>query len=335
MAKELPSRDDVISCLKQSEKAVHAGFIAKHFELTKASYRDLLAFLEELADEGLLRRDGPKRYRVEKRPGRLRETWDGLLSVNPRGFGFVVAAGKTDVFVPAEALNGALHGDTVTVQQTGVNQRGTEGVILAVIRRRSPRVAGMLHIKRRSAWLEPDDTRIRGPIVLHDVPADAQDGFAAVVEITRFPESGHENPEGVIAVVLGKTGEASVEVAKIKAREQIEEEHPPAAMSEAERYAAQSRRLTLGHRTDLRHVPFLTIDPVDARDHDDAVCVERTAEGFKAYVRRSNVVAPSICRTALSPCCPAYSRQICVRCCPTKSATACAPSPNSTKTARC
>jgi ribonuclease R len=289
MANELPSREDVISCLKQSDKAVHAGFIAKHFSLTRASYRELLAFLDELAEEGILRRDGPKRFRLEKRPGRTRETWDGLVSVNPRGFGFVVAAGKADVFIPAEALNGALHGDTVTVQQTGVNQRGTEGVIVQVVSRRSPRVAGMLHIKRKSAWLEPDDTRIRGPIVLNDVPPDAQDGFAAVAEITRFPESVHENPEGVIAVLLGKTGEASVEVAKIKAREQIEEEHPPAAMAEAERYASQSRRLTLGNRTDLRHVPFLTIDPVDARDHDDAVCVERTADGFKAYVAIADV----------------------------------------------
>src|SRR5690606_14200564 len=151
----------------------------------------------------------------------------------------LAGAGKPDVFVPAEGLAGALHGDTVTVQQTGANRRGAEGRVLAVVERRSPRVAGILRRKRRSAWLEPEDTRVRGPIVLRGVPADVEDGYAAVVEITQYPESPQENPEGVLAVLLGRPGEPSVEIAKIKAREQIEEEHPPTAMVEAERLASQ------------------------------------------------------------------------------------------------
>lgn len=289
MANVLPSREEVLKCLSQSTKAVHAGLIAKECGVEKAAYRELLTFLNQLADEGVIRRDGPKRFRLEKRARPIKAAWDGILGVNPRGFGFVVCAGKPDVFIPAEALNGAMHGDTVTVQPTGENPRGVEGKIAAVVTRRGNRVAGIIHRKRRSAWLEPDDTRVRGPIVLRNVPEDVADGVAAVVQITQFPESIHENPEGEIVVVLGKPGEASVEVAKIKAREQIEEDHPPAAMGEAERYASQSRRLTLGQRRDLRQVPFLTIDPVDARDHDDAVCVERVAEGFRAYIAIADV----------------------------------------------
>lgn len=289
MSKVMPSQEEVLRCLSQSTKAVHAGFIAKECGVEKSAYRDLLEFLNQLADDGIIRRDGPKRFRLEKRARPVAEAWDGILGVNPRGFGFVVSAGKPDVFVPAEALNGAMHGDTVTVQPTGSNPKGVEGKIVAVVSRRGNRVAGIIHRKRRSVWLEPDDTRVRGPIVLRNVPEEVGDGLAAVVEITQFPESIHENPEGQIVVVLGKPGEASVEVAKIKAREQIEEEHPSAAMAEAERYASQSRRLILGQRRDLRPVPFLTIDPVDARDHDDAVCVERLADGFRAYVAIADV----------------------------------------------
>lgn len=289
MPKVLPSREEVLQCLSKSTKAVHAGFIAKECGVEKAAYRELLEFLNGLADEGVIRRDGPKRFRVEKRARPTTEAWDGILGVNPRGFGFVASAGKPDVFIPAEALHGAMHGDTVTVQPTGVNPRGTEGKIVAVVTRRGNRVAGIIHRKRRSVWLEPDDTRVRGPIVLRDVPDDVGDGLAAVVEIVQFPESIHENPEGELVVVLGKPGEAAVEVAKIKAREQIEEEHPSAAMLEAERYASQSRRLSLGNRKDLRDVPFLTIDPVDARDHDDAVCVQRHADGFRAYIAIADV----------------------------------------------
>jgi ribonuclease R len=289
MTKVLPSREEVLQCLSKSTKAVHAGFLAKECGVDKAAYRELLVFLNELADEGVIRREGPKRFKLEKRARPARDVWDGILTVNPRGFGFVACAGKPDVFIPAEALNGAMHGDTVTVQPTGSNPRGTEGKIVAVVTRRGNRVAGILHRKRRSAWLEPDDTRVRGPIVVRNIPDDVGDGLAAVVEITQFPESIHENPEGELVAVLGKPGEAAVEVAKIKARELIEEDHPPAAMLEAERYASQSRRLVSNRRTDLRHVPFLTIDPVDARDHDDAVCVERHADGFRAYIAIADV----------------------------------------------
>ena len=289
MASPLPTREEIVRCLKESSRAVHAGMLAKQCDVDKASYRHFVEYLNELADEGVLRREGPKRFKLEQKKQPNREAWNGVVTVNPRGFGFVAAAGKPDVFVPAEALAGALHGDTVTVQQTGANPRGAEGRVLAVVERRSPRVAGILRRKRRSAWLEPDDTRVRGPIVLRGVPADVEDGYAAVVEITQYPESPQENPEGVLAVLLGRPGEPSVEIAKIKAREQIEEEHPPTAMAEAERLASQGRRLSLGNRTDLRHVPFLTIDPVDARDHDDAVFVERTAQGYRAYVAIADV----------------------------------------------
>lgn len=289
MTKVLPSREEVLQYLSKSTKAVHAGFLAKECGVDKAAYRELLVFLNELADEGVIRREGPKRFKLEKRARPAKDVWDGILTVNPRGFGFVACAGKADVFIPAEALFGAMHGDTVTVQPTGSNPRGVEGKIVAVVTRRGNRVAGILHRKRRSAWLEPDDTRVRGPIVLRNIPDDVGDGLAAVVEITQYPESIHENPEGELVAVLGKPGEAAVEVAKIKARELIEEDHPPAAVSEAERYASQSRRLALSHRTDLRHVPFLTIDPVDARDHDDAVCVERHADGFRAYIAIADV----------------------------------------------
>src|SRR5690606_20837698 len=99
---------------------------------------------------------------------RQNERWVGVLSAHPRGFGFVAASGKPDVFIPPEAMSGALHGDTVRIEVTGRNFRGSEGSVVEVTARRNPRIAGIVHRKRKSAWLEPDDTRLRGPIVLVD-----------------------------------------------------------------------------------------------------------------------------------------------------------------------
>src|SRR5689334_14882052 len=117
-----------------------------------------------------------------------RDTFEGVLSLNPRGFGFVAAAGKDDVFIPPDAIGGAMHGDRVLVTVTGMSARGSEGRIDDIVARRNPRVAGVLRRRGRSAWLEPDDSRIRGPIVLGPLPKSVNDGAAAVVTITRFPE---------------------------------------------------------------------------------------------------------------------------------------------------
>src|SRR5262249_55488014 len=136
------------------------------------------------------------REQIEQRGG----LYEGILSVNPRGFGFVTAVGRPeDVYIPAEAMRGALHGDTVDVRVVARSRRGLEGEVTRVARRRNSRVAGTLRRRGRSAWLEPDDSRLRGPIVLR-VPggASGNDGDAAVATITRFPELCGENPEGIL-----------------------------------------------------------------------------------------------------------------------------------------
>jgi ribonuclease R len=218
-----------------------------------------------------------------------RDTFEGVLSLNPRGFGFVAAAGKDDVFIPPDAIGGAMHGDRVLVVVTNLSARGSEGRIESVVARRNPRVAGVLRRRGRSAWLEPDDSRIRGPVVLGAVPKSAQDGAAAVATITRFPEFANENPEGELLEVLGAPGDPNVEVQKILVREQIEEQHPDAAVREAEAMAARLQRASAEKRRDLRDVPLPTIDPEDARDHDDAVWVEKLGEGYRAYIAIADV----------------------------------------------
>jgi ribonuclease R len=222
-------------------------------------------------------------------PHREESTWEGILGAHPRGFGFVTALGHDDVFIGPERIGGALHGDRVRVEVLGRTPRGLEGRIAGIVSRRSPRVAGTLRKRRQSAWLEPDDSRIRGPIVLSGVPKDAHDGAAAVVTITRFPESDRENPEGEVLNVLGTPGDPNVEVAKILIREQIQEQHTEAAMVEAEAMAARLSRGEPEGREDLREVPFLTIDPETARDHDDSVYADRRGDGYRVWIAIADV----------------------------------------------
>ena len=251
-------------------------------------------------------RDGDRRERRASSAER-----EGVLTVHPRGFGFVASLGPgnvgDDVFVPPDAMGGALHGDKVRVRVRARSARGAEGEVVSIIERGIKRVAGTLHRRGRSAWLEPDDTRVRGPIVLpRAIDSEGSggnsgnDGDAVVVAITRWPESRDENPEGRIEQVLGRPGELSVEAAKILVLEGVGEPHTELAVAEAEAFGQEVPESMRSGRTDLRHLPLPTIDPEDARDHDDAVWVERTpGGGYRAWIAIADVSTYVTPRTAI------------------------------------
>ncbi len=305
MAKGLPSRADILLLLSSESRPLHAKEVASRLGVKEGSYQGLLRQLDDLAFEGLVvARDG-HRFKLSKTGAadgvRLRsgEERDGILSVHPRGFGFVSALGAPgdDVFIPQDGIGGAMHGDRVLVRVLARGSRGAEGQILSVVERGIKRVAGVLRRRGKSAWLEPDDTRIRGPIVLpEDIDVrgpqgnSGNDGDAAVVSITRYPLLGDEQPEGKLEAVLGKPGEIAVEVAKVLVREQVSETHSERAFAEADAYGKEVPPDLIAGREDLTHLPLPTIDPEDARDHDDAVWVERTDDGgYRAWIAIADV----------------------------------------------
>lgn len=288
MAQSLPSRGDIVRHLVEAGKPLHAREIAARSRTPESSYPHLLELLDQLSFDGSIRRIGRQRFRAQPVAAKG-AVWEGVLSVNPRGFGFVTAAGHDDVYIAPEGIGGAMHGDRVRVSVLARTSRGVEGRIEGIVARRNPRVAGVLRRRGKSQWLEPDDTRLRGPVVVVGGTVEGKEGDAAVVSITRFPESGDENPEAELVAVLGQPGDPNTEVAKILVREQIVEAHPEPAVREAELMAARIQRRTYEDRVDLREVPLPTIDPEDARDHDDAIWVERTDGGYRAYVAIADV----------------------------------------------
>jgi ribonuclease R len=222
----------------------------------------------------------------------------GYLIVNPRGFGFVASVGyDDDLYISEDRMGGAMHGDLVAARLLSRSSRGSEGEVLRVLQRATAKVPGVLRRRGKSMWLEPDDSRLRGPIVLHPssspggyVPPDGEDGKAAVARITRFPEMPRETPEGEIEVILGNPGDPKVEVAKILVRESIEEAHPGDAVREAESFGSEVARDACAGREDLTHLPLPTIDPEDARDHDDAVWGVREPDGsYRVWIAIADV----------------------------------------------
>ncbi len=331
MRRALPSKSAVLEALESQDRPIHANELAMMLGVEPASYQGLLRLLDDLVFDGVLVASGHRFKLVRQRRGsrppssgpasergarsersprtgrsehdargaRGRERREGLLTVNPRGFGFVASpvASGDDVFIGAEGLGGAMHGDQVIVEIVARGSRGPEGHIVEVTKRGTTRVSGILRRKGKSAWVDPDDPRVRGPVVLsREIDRtgpegnSGQDGQVVVVEITRFPDDAGENPEGALVAVLGQPGELSVEVSKVLFLAKIDELHSSEAIAEAEAYGAEVPAAMLEGREDLTHIPLPTIDPDDARDHDDAVWVTRTdSGGYEVWVAIADV----------------------------------------------
>ncbi|MBN2192792.1 MAG: VacB/RNase II family 3'-5' exoribonuclease [Polyangiaceae bacterium] len=285
----LPSRGDVVRCLLDAGRALHAREIGTRLKVGDAAYPRLLELLDVLCLDGSVRRLPGSRFRAAADQSSRSPSWEGSLAVNPRGFGFVTAPGHDDVYVAPDGIGAALHGDRVEVIPLTRTSRGIEGRIERVVARRSPRVAGLLRRRGRTAWLEPDDTRIRGPITVHLDNDEAPDGTAAVVTITRFPELPDEHPVGTLLAALGPPGHPLTEVRKILIREALGEEHSAAARSESAAIRARGLPASVDGREDLTGLPLPTIDPDDARDHDDAVWAIRTDHGYRVWIAIADV----------------------------------------------
>jgi len=207
----------------------------------------------------------------------------GRITVHPAGYGFVNSDDGTVVFVPALYRGPALDGDLVEVV-TWPGQKGTEGNVVGVLSRGRTRITGILKRVRKELIVEPDDARIAidyGFIALDDDVADKSAvGQSVVVRICRYPTDGNKELVGRLERVIGPPDEPRTEIAKILVSAGISEEFTAESMNEAEATPGEVIARDFADRIDLRDRQFFTIDPNDARDFDDALCVEDGPAGM-------------------------------------------------------
>ncbi|MBX3251347.1 MAG: VacB/RNase II family 3'-5' exoribonuclease [Myxococcales bacterium] len=311
-------RESLLGALRDAApRSLHVAELCQRLDIQKSRRDEVLDLLEELVVLGLIGEMPGLRYRARRiAPGHGERAKGGLLTgvlqMTGRGFGFVAAEdGGPDVFIPPDSVGPALHGDRVEVAARP-SPKGREGSVTTIVTRRNPRFTGSLE-RHGKAWVvQPDDPRLRGPVlVLGDVPKQKRGELAVIAELVRFPQSSGDLAAARVVDVLGVQGITTVEVMKIKIREGIEEEFDAETRAEAEAFPERVPAADKKGREDLREIDLVTIDPPDARDHDDAVYVEKTKGGYRVVVAIADVahyVRPgtALDRTALARGCSIY-----------------------------
>lgn len=238
----------------------------------------LMGLLDEMEQEGLVIRTRKERYGVPERMGLIPGTFQG----HERGFGFVVTdTDDEDVFIPANAINGAMHGDRVMARLTrlSTDTRKQEGEIIRILSRANKTIVGKFDVSDHFGFVTPDHARLfRDIFIPKDCINGARKGQKVVVEITRWPEA-NRNAEGRIIEILGNSGDAGVDILSIIRAYNIPYEFPEEVLREARMAPQEVREEDIKNRRDLRSLRMVTIDGEDARDLDDAVSIEILENG--------------------------------------------------------
>lgn len=254
------------------------------------NYQLLKATLHQLESEKFLSRNG-KRYKLFTLPETNRLI--GNFNLNEGGYGFVTPKNSRtgDIFIAARNTGNAFHGDKVEVvlfaKQKGKN---LEGQITKVIERKRKEIVGQLKKSRSFYFVTPDDPKIHRDIYVEGKNLhDSKTGDKVAVGNISW-EDRMLNPVGEIVEVMGKEGTLQAEITSIAREFGIPVSFDKNSLHEAESLSAEISEEEISTRLDFRSNNVFTIDPVDAKDFDDALSIEKLDNGnYKVGVHIADV----------------------------------------------
>lgn len=215
----------------------------------------------------------------------------GRISMTRHGYGFVEAP-EGDFFVPARDTSGAMHGDTVAIRPDKQRSRlGRSGSVVRIIERANTTVVGRLDRHGAIGIVTPSDARIRHEVfVASNGIGDAESGEIVLVRLTTYPSRAHA-AQGYVEEILGREGDPGIELEIIIREHGLRTEFPEQVADEARRIKMDITRslATEPDRRDIRDRFTFTIDPVDARDFDDAITVEHIEGRMRLGVHIADV----------------------------------------------
>jgi ribonuclease R len=264
---------------KSGNKPLNYKQVASKLNLHDDESRVLiLEILKEETKKGILNEPEKGKFLLKQ----LKTFVTGKVDMTSDGSAYIVSEDEfeEDIYVAPRKLRNALHGDIVKVYVYAKNKgRKKDGEVVEILQRAKMDFTGIVNLSDRFAFFIPDDRKM-----LHDIfiPIDslngAKDKDKAIARIVDWPEDA-KNPIGQITHVLGKQGENNAEMNAILADYGFPLAFPDEVEKQSEAIEEIISLEEIAKRRDFRNVLTFTIDPIDAKDFDDAISFRKLDNG--------------------------------------------------------
>ena len=280
-------REEIIELLGKEKKALSATEICDKLNLNTAGE------LKKLLDDLRILEEGYTVYRSNKDKYMLFENshlLKGRLSVNKKGFGFVIVDGRDeDIYIDAKNMNGALNNDLVVVEELkGQNGKKTEGRVVKVLKKENNLIVGEYKIIDGNPHFIPDDKKLRMEIILDNKDLDdLVDGHKIQVSIVK--EMGKYKYLGEVVKIIGHKNDPGVDILSIIYDHGINDVFTDEVMEEVNALPSEVLDSDRKGRKDLTDMTIFTIDGDDTKDIDDAISISKKGENYILGVHIADV----------------------------------------------
>lgn len=244
---------------------------------TASQQRTIALQLVEMAFNGEIIEVSPGKY---KSPQRGNEAIGVFVRRNNGKNSVVTEADGEQIFIAERNSKHALNGDVVRVN-IAARRRGAEpeAEVIEIIEKKDQTFIGTLKVDKYFGYLLTDSKYLSTDIFIPKSKLKGgKTGDKAVVRITEWKDD-FKNPSGEVVDILGKTGENNAEIHAILAEFGLPYKYPEAVEKAANKINAGITEDVISQRIDMRDVLTFTIDPVDAKDFDDALSFRKLANG--------------------------------------------------------
>ena len=286
-AEPLPSREFVLQTLEGLGVPVTESRLFRLLEISEGEEKLMLRRLAAMERDGQIIRNRRNAICVVDKIDLV----SGRVQGHADGFGFLITDDDgDDLFLGTSQMSAVLHGDRVLARPGPTGPRGLrEAAIVEVLERANQTLVGRYHEKRGIGVVVPEQRRISQDLL---VPAKsrrgAKPGQVVVAEIVEQPNR-HAQPIGRIVEILGDYADPGMEIEIALRKHNLPHAFAREVEKQAAKFPSSVSASVPQDRTDLRHLPLVTIDDETARDFDDAVYCEPNRGGYRLWVAIADV----------------------------------------------
>jgi ribonuclease R len=194
-----------------------------------------------------------------------------------------------DYFISSEDTLNAYHGDMVRVEIKYGRQNKQYGIIREVIKRAREQFVGNIAEYQGKVIFVNDNRKIPSYFEISD-QGKAKVGQKVIMSITNWGNRAvNKVPVGKVIEVLGMAGNPDIEMLGIMKQFDLPLEFPEEVINAANALSLEISDEDIAKRHDYRNILTFTIDPISAKDYDDAISLEITDNGYKLYVHIADV----------------------------------------------